>query len=72
MLIFTQDRNNIINFNVTPFLALHPTQNKIYWGFTVDEGILIGEYETKERASDVLQEIWEHCVKGTPYIMPLK
>lgn len=72
MLIFTQDRNNIINFDTVLFLTVHPTQNEIYCGFKMDAGLSIGQYETKERALDVLGEIWDRYKKGASYIMPLK
>lgn len=74
MLIFTQDRNNIINFDTVLFLTVHPTQNEIYCGFKMDAGLSIGRYETKERTLDVLYDIYDNCnlLDRKTYKMPLE
>ena len=81
MIIVSQDRDEIINFErITEIVASRNTisiTDNIYR----DEGEIIGEYETKGRAKEVLQEIIESINTGsdmkidsrqTIYYMPEK
>ena len=72
MLIYAQDRRTVINLDVTPFLATHPTRNEIYCGVKENKGVLIGKYATEERTAEVLENIWEHYLDGVSYIMPIE
>ena len=83
MLILSQDKKSIYNFDNIKSIDI--VKNGIYItdDILMDEGAEIGEYATEERANEVLQEIserlenWENLKAGQPtgvcsyrYIMP--
>lgn len=83
MIIVSQDKKSIYNFDNIKSIDI--VENEIYItdDILMDEGAKIGEYETEERAKEVLEEIserlenWENLKAGQPtgvcsyrYIMP--
>lgn len=57
MLIISQDKKSIYNFNNMKSLDLVGNQIFVTDNTLADEGVRIGKYETKERAKEVLKEI---------------
>ena len=57
MIIVSQDKKSIYNFDNIKSIDI--VENEIYItdDILMDEGAKIGEYETEERAKEVLQEI---------------
>lgn len=63
MIIVSQDKEIIINFNNAQAINVHLKNKKqVCAWFNVDEdpngNVVLGEYKTEERAKEVLQEIW--------------
>lgn len=57
MLIVSQDKKSIYNFNNMKSLDLVGNQIFVTDDTLADEGVRIGKYRTKERAKQVLEEI---------------
>lgn len=57
MLIVSQDKKSIYNFNNMKSLDLVGNQIFVTDNTLADEGVRIGKYRTKERAQDILDEI---------------
>lgn len=76
MIIVSQDKDNIINFdNLTQVYITQDEEEKAYFiRFETVDSLYedLGEYKTKERAKEVLQEIitrhgnWENMKVGQP------
>ena len=73
MIIVSQDRDLIINFDNVIVIGIAQNNSKEIDSITVDkEEQYLGEYETEERAKEVLQEIttrhgnWENMKMGQP------
>lgn len=63
MIIVSQDKEIIINFNNVQAINVHfKNKKQVCAWFNVDEdpngSVVLGEYETEEKAREVLQEIW--------------
>ena len=57
MIIVSQDRNSIVNFDNVEIIGIDRNNKKqIACGFT-EGSMSLGEYATEERAKEVLQEI---------------
>lgn len=74
MIIVSQDKDNVINYdNVTSLWiddnVLDKTNTTFY--INADENFL-GEYETEERAKEVLQEITEKICEGSNIQMDIE
>lgn len=74
MIIVSQDKDNVINYdNVTSLWiddnVLDKTNTTFY--INADEDFL-GEYETEERAKEVLQEITEKICEGSNIQMDIE
>lgn len=70
MIIISQDKTKIINFEKTA--SVYCNSNVIFARVDIAEDILLGEYNTKEKAQVVLQEIigfWE-MAKNLAFVMP--
>lgn len=76
MIIVSQDKDNIINFdNLTQVYITQDEEEKAYFiRFETVDSLYedLGEYKTEERAKEVLQEIitrlgnWENMKMGQP------
>lgn len=73
MIIVSQDRDLIINFDNVTVIGIAQNNSKEIDSITVDkEEQYLGEYKTEERAKEVLQEIitrcgnWENLKAGQP------
>ncbi len=73
MIIVSQDRDLIINFDNVTVIGIAQNNSKEIDSITVDkEEQYLGEYKTEERAKEVLQEIttrhgnWENMKMGQP------
>ena len=60
MIIVSQDKNSIYNFDNAKSIDILENEIYITDNILADEGTLIGEYETEERAQEVLEEIIEN------------
>lgn len=55
MVIVSQDKTEFVNFNnVTSIFC---EQSKIKCVFLIDKSVTLGEYETEERAKDILKKM---------------
>ena len=68
MIIVSQDKNMIINFNSivsTYVIKNYVSEEKGYKGYNIDFAtneeinFVLATYETEERAKEVLQELWQ-------------
>lgn len=73
MIIVSQDRDLIINFDNVTVIGIAQNNSKEIDSITVDkEEQYLGEYKTEERAKEVLQEIvtryknWANMKVGQP------
>lgn len=73
MIIVSQDRDLIINFDNVTVIGIAQNNSKEIDSITVDkEEQYLGEYKTEERAKEVLQEIvtryknWANLKVGQP------
>lgn len=63
MIIVSQDRDQIVNFDNIEIIFLN--QREIWYQGIYGEGYLIAEYSTEERAKEVLQELVQTlCLKS--------
>lgn len=73
MLIRSQNKEFLINFDITPSMGVFETKNgdiKILWS-TADETLALGSYSAKEKAIKVLDMIQEAYANGhIDYQMP--
>lgn len=61
MIIVSQDRDLIINFDNVTVIGIAQNNSKEIDSITVDkEEQYLGEYKTEERAKEVLQEIYKN------------
>lgn len=60
MIIVSQDKKSIYNFDNAKSIDILDNGVFITDDILADEGTLIGEYETEERAQEVLEEIIEN------------
>lgn len=72
MIIVSQDKNKIINFERITEIIASGTKILVRDDIFLPEGEEIAKYETEERAKEVLQEIitrhgnWENMKMGQP------
>lgn len=61
MIIVSQDKDNVINYdNVKSLWIDDNVLDKTNTTFYINaDGDFLGEYETEERAKEILQDIWE-------------
>lgn len=61
MIILSQDKKGIVNFDMMNIICVaeYGKRNFIEINYENAEHKLIAEYETEERAKEVLQEIWK-------------
>lgn len=58
MLIVSQDKETIINFeNITRISIMPPQEEEYKYSISINSCLDLGYYKTKERAKEVLQEI---------------
>lgn len=58
MIIISQDRETIINFeNITRISIMPPQEEGYKYSIAINSCLDLGYYKTKERAKEVLQEI---------------
>ena len=57
MIIVSQDKTDVINFDNVSWLYIEPNDFTINVALRYGESISIAEYKTEERAKEVLQEI---------------
>lgn len=58
MIIVSQDKETIINFENTTRISIIPPVEKVYkYSIAINGCLDLGYYKTKERAKEVLQEI---------------
>lgn len=76
MIIVSQNKNNIINFDNTVSIGIEylgsNTSSKRISAETLGTSVLLGDYKTEERAKEVLREIkgnWE-IRRDLAYYMP--
>ena len=60
MIIISQDKKSVYNFDNAKSIDILDNGVFITDDILADEGTLIGEYETEERAQEVLEEIIEN------------
>lgn len=60
MIIVSQDKKSIYNFDNAKSIDILENEIYITDNILADEGVLIGVYETEERAQEVLEEIIEN------------
>lgn len=60
MIIVSQDKKSIYNFDNAKSIDILENEIYITDNILADEGTLIGVYETEERADEVLEEIIEN------------
>ena len=73
MIIISQDKNVIINFDNVTGIQLDEDDKQIGIQLVNDDSLIIGEYDTKERAKKVLAEIIErYSICSPKYEMPLE
>ena len=71
MIIISQDKNVIINFDNVTGIQLDEDDKQIGIQLVNDDSLIIGEYDTKERAKKVLAEIIErYSICSPKYEMP--
>lgn len=73
MIIVSQDKETIINFeNITRISIMPPAEEGYKYSIAINGCLDLGYYKTKERAKEVLQEIitrhgnWENMKVGQP------
>ena len=77
MIIVSQDKDLIVNFDNTTVIGIAQSNSKEIDSITVDgEEQFLAEYKTEKRAKEVLQEIvnaissWEDLKAGQPHDIP--
>ena len=70
MLILSQDKTNIINFDNVKWICIDSSDNTVNINIDYVGNVPIAEYKTEERAKEVLQEIIECYKKYQVYEMP--
>lgn len=65
MIIMSQDRTRIYNFERVSEIVVSGTEICISDSLRQEEGLVIATYETEERAKEVLQEIYRKYEHGT-------
>lgn len=58
MIIVSQDKSVIVNFDNITLISKNDDESKIFCEVNTRSTIMIGEYKTEERAKEVLEQIY--------------
>ena len=78
MFILNQNRDIIVNFNSIQRIEIEAygthikgvKKYKILAGNIEGYSILLGKYDTKEKAIEIMDDIWNYCITFKYYEMP--